>query len=363
MIIVEGPDKVGKSTLVKALRRALPGWETRHHGVPPVAPFQYFGWFAAGSRPRVIVDRLPWSEYAYGATYRNGSELSAHQWRLLELTLLANNARIVLLDDATEAIEGRWGKGADDPFAAERIGLLQGAFRDLAEGTGPVKSRVPSRTYWLPELVDPDTLRGTEEFASLVAEEKRSCATERANLLAPSLAAGNGSAFLLLGESGSDRDQRYTLDPPVPFRDGPASSYLWRALDDIRLRWWEGTFTNAACFADGYAFRDWLEAGPRFAATICLGNAARNLCAETAQITSHLGVVSTVRHPMYVRRFFYASGFGPWRDNLRDALQHASGPREAATASVEVPDAPKVNIFVDGVKLAPPLTIEHSEIL
>lgn len=334
MIIIEGPDKVGKSTLVKALRRALPGWEHRHHGVPPVSPFQYFGWFAAGARPRVIVDRLHWSELAYGATYREGSELSTHQWRLLELMLMANRAHVVLLDDATESVAARWGKGADDPFAPERIGLLQGHFTDLYEGTGRVKSHLPRQTHWLPDLVDPDTLATTEAFDNIVRAERERCNVYRSALLAPSLAMGCGTDFLLLGEAGSDRDQRYTLDPPVPFRDGPAAEYLWRALDEIGLRWWRGTYTNAANFATYKDFHEWLDAAmPWFTTTVCLGRKAEALVKGVR--SSRCGDVIHVGHPMYVRRFFYGTGYAPWRDTLRAALQHVCDPPGAGDAGAQ----------------------------
>ncbi len=329
MIIIEGPDKVGKSTLVKALKRELPDWETRHHGVPPVKPFQYFGWFVAGARPRVIVDRMHWSEVAYGTTYRAGSELTLHEWRLLELMLLANHAHVVLLDDATESIVSRWGKGADDPFAVDRVGMLQDAFSDLQTGSrDDFRSHLPSRVHWLPELVNPDTGDWTEALEELVRYERKMTDTV-GGYLAPSLAMGSGTDFLLLGEASSDRDQRYTLDPPCPFRDGPASEYLWRALDEIGLRWWRGTYTNERNFRGESDFNGWLQSRGKFQTTVCLGRVADRLAFESKRLGStHLGEIVSVPHPMFVRRFFYERGYEPWCESLRGALQHVCDARE-----------------------------------
>src|SRR5437016_14437090 len=99
MLILEGSDCVGKTSVAKTLLDLLPGCAYKHHTKPPVHPYNYFGWFLAHTGPRVIVDRLHWSEYAYGTVYRHGSQLTDHQWKYLELACLSRRATIITLID------------------------------------------------------------------------------------------------------------------------------------------------------------------------------------------------------------------------------------------------------------------------
>ena len=99
VIVVEGGDGVGKSTLVRRLAERY-GFTPVHMSIPdPVdKPFQY--WLGRivpllKTNPKgLIVDRLHWSEDVYG-TLRGGSQLSAHERWLLEGWLFAHDALMV----------------------------------------------------------------------------------------------------------------------------------------------------------------------------------------------------------------------------------------------------------------------------
>ena len=101
VIVLEGPDGSGKTTLAKKLSSEL-GWKYVHMSAPvPIdKPFDY--WWAriqtefAGSTPSgLIIDRLHPSEDVYGGLFRGGSKLTAHGRWLLEGWLDARSAFIV----------------------------------------------------------------------------------------------------------------------------------------------------------------------------------------------------------------------------------------------------------------------------
>ncbi len=96
MILTEGADGVGKTTLCESLAAEF-GYDYLHFGKPDSHPIDY--WFREGLKDvkgGTVIDRLHLSEEAYGAVYRNGSQLTDHQFWLLEGWLWARNTMIVL---------------------------------------------------------------------------------------------------------------------------------------------------------------------------------------------------------------------------------------------------------------------------
>jgi len=138
MIVIEGPDKVGKTTLADRFYKLLPGWRRVHFGVPPdgVPVFDYHVKGLAMAGPMAIVDRLHWSEYAYGLTYRGKVGYNDLQWVAMETYLASCKATMILLTDKVSSIKARW----DDPFDPGRVPELVGRFSELQMGHGEVDS-------------------------------------------------------------------------------------------------------------------------------------------------------------------------------------------------------------------------------
>lgn len=152
MILLEGVDRTGKTTVAEHLMRLLPGWSFVHQTKPDCHPFKYGMQRVANSHPRVVLDRLHWSNYAYGRVYDGSQELlDAHEWRLTELALASRGTMVVYMHDDLESILGRWGK--DEMYPPTEIPALLDHYRNLVGGAGDRKSCLPTHVATLPDLV------------------------------------------------------------------------------------------------------------------------------------------------------------------------------------------------------------------
>lgn len=328
MILIEGPDRCGKSTVAKEVMKLLPRWSYRHHTKPPVDPVAYFSWFLADARPRVVVDRLHWSDYAYGKTYDEvGMKLTPHEWRMVELALATQGTTVLLLTDAAENIVKRWGK--DEMYPVGPLNLLLERYEELADQTStPVISRLPVRYARLPELVN-DGKPTTRLLQIVAAAEQEAARSEK--LMAPSVGCGGHDAeFMVVGEApGDGRYKGGVLRPQMPFSSGRASEWLWRAFDGMGLKWWRGYFTNADAFAGPADFQDYFfDALSNVKTVLCLGAKARKLVAEAMAMMkpghAFRPVIAAVDHPAYARRFRYDE-FLEWQAEIYHAMKEHCG--------------------------------------
>jgi hypothetical protein len=312
MVILEGVDCVGKTTVAMALRRLLPGWSYRHHGVPPVAPYKYFGWFLADTHPRVIVDRMHWSEEAYGKTYRNGSQLSPSEWRNLELLALSRNAQILLLEDDPTVIADRW--DSKQEFSVSKLKQLIEEY-DNIQSFGSV---LPCIHYNMRELVED----GTPTLAlKHIAQTLRDEADHAAKFLPASVGCGSLTpTFLVLGEEPRDQMKVGGDNPQVPLGAGPSCDWLWRALDELDVPWYDGYYTNCSAFTDPHSLASYIRLlGVK--RILCLGNKALKMIEYAKEYGALWDNVRAnhVYHPAYVKRFLHDE-YSEWRDSIGQAL-------------------------------------------
>lgn len=135
MIILEGVDRVGKSSVAKALMRYLPDYKYVHCEVPPEGEHvldyhtRLLGLNDKKFDGKLIVDRLHWSEYSYGITYRSGCKYTQSQWNSLEDRLLNASAHVILMSDAVKLIRERWDE--NEQFDVAGLIRLNGLFFDL----------------------------------------------------------------------------------------------------------------------------------------------------------------------------------------------------------------------------------------
>jgi hypothetical protein len=327
MIVIEGPDAVGKSTVAELLMGLLPGWSYRHHSVPPVPSYYYYTWFLADTHPRVIVDRLHWSELAYGQTYRGASDLTPQQWRLINLCLMALDARVIVLNDDPAALEGRWNR---EPFAKAKIAELVGRFEALPSGW---ELPLVVQHFRLPDLVDmsPRDPRPTEQLLQLAASE-HARANMAAHLIPPSLGLGRlaTAGYIILGDVPSEPKQQGDLSPLLPFGTGPASEWLWRAIDELGVDAYAGYYTNASSFGSGTDLAQYLDRAQYLETIVCLGNRAKALVTDAFGTMPRSINVFHLLHPLFVQRFQH-SEFEDWRDALGEALASWRGEVTNAT--------------------------------
>jgi hypothetical protein len=312
MVLLEGTDRVGKSTVAQAMKSLLPNWGYRHHGVPPYDPFLYFGWFLADARPNTIVDRLHWSEYAYGKTYRNSAGIDEDHYRILDLMLLSQDTTVIYLEDSLEAIKARW--DPKEPFAFEKFGELKEHFEVKLYDSVQKKMRCNAK-----ELVEFPSGKPTNLLRTLCSnfEVKQSFISE---LYAPSVGLGSYEAqFVIIGE-GQDFDN-CSYQPVMPLQVGFASEWLWKSLKHENIRWWKGYYTNAFSFKDSETLDSYLENQLFHAEKIlCLGNVARDLVFGTKFWRKHPGACLVVNHPNHARRFQHRE-FDNWSNQIGTFLE------------------------------------------
>jgi hypothetical protein len=119
VVVVEGCDKVGKSTLAAGLHELL-GWPVVKFSQPALggATKEYLAALAAHDGP-FIADRFHLGESVYGPLYRKSSPMNQYDVRLIENALLDRGALLVLMEDAAENIIARF-KALSEDFAREQ---------------------------------------------------------------------------------------------------------------------------------------------------------------------------------------------------------------------------------------------------
>lgn len=310
MIIVEGLDRCGKSTVTKALLRLLPTWSYRHHTKPPMAPYGYFAGFIADARPHVIVDRMHWSEPAYGKTFRGESGLTRIDYLKLDLMCLAQDAKTLYMEDDVESIRARW----DDKemFPESGIESLKREYEAIIAG-----SPLPYIRARLPELVSDDG-RPTEALARLAA-----LADEEANqtLMAPPPSIGAGrlkdAAFFVIGPTPTLQGAEKDPDVQFPLPLGHAEEAFWECMMD-GLPWNRGYYTSASSYSTAALKRLILtpiENDKDRPVVICLGREAE----DAAKRALGPWPIVSMDHPSHGLR---TGALDKWCAEFRTAISH-----------------------------------------
>ena len=319
MIIVEGLNRCGKTTLAMELRRRLGRFSYRHTTRPmkEVGPFNYRLWQLADAHPFMIVDRCHWSDYAYahGAVFQSVLErgpglpvgrgaaggnmvpwrpidktevgLTFAEWRLLELAFMSRGATVLMLWDNADAIRSRWtdypiyrDPGADGlkRLMARYHSLLTGQGCDVeGEEPGAYTTRLRRTGLTLPEAMDEDFLRGVEVDAFTQA-------ARTGWMFPPSLGIGGPDAeFMVISDCpaagppiGVVAHSLGGSAPDVPFGRGDLDKSWWDASDRVGVDWWRGYYTWASAFRNdprqlaGYV----ATCLPKVKAVVCLGAVA-----------------------------------------------------------------------------------------
>ena len=310
MIIVEGLDRCGKSTVTRALLRLLPNWSYRHHTKPPMSPYGYFAGFIADARPQVIVDRVHWSEPVYGKTFRGESGLTRIDYLKLDLMCLAQDAKIIYMEDETEAIRSRW--DGNEMFPAEGIEKLKAEYEDVI-----LNSKLPYIRARLPELVSISgrQMESLARFASLAEED--ACTT----LMAPPPSIGAGrlkdAVFFVIGPTPTLQGAEKDPDVQFPLPLGHAEEAFWECMMD-GLPWDRGYYTSASSYSTAALKRLILtpiENDKDHPMVICLGREAE----DAARKALGPWPIVSMDHPSHGLRI---GALDKWCDEFRAVLSH-----------------------------------------
>jgi hypothetical protein len=116
IIILEGPDGAGKSTLGHSLSNHIRNMGYHHEGLPPKSGslLEHYGALLQAARQSVggvVFDRLALGERVYGPIMRNEDRLGLDGWRIFQRLIAASGAYQILCRPSYETCLKNWSSG------------------------------------------------------------------------------------------------------------------------------------------------------------------------------------------------------------------------------------------------------------
>lgn len=144
MLIIEGPDNVGKTTLAKELLRRL--WEEKrpytyaHMGLLP--PSWDFSWDYVSRMSRFIVqDRFHLGETVYGPLLCGRNRIDKDTMRWIDGYLRLKGALVVIVSSTATRIESNWDP-LREAFTLDQVLRVNHRYQEIADGTYRVGASV-----------------------------------------------------------------------------------------------------------------------------------------------------------------------------------------------------------------------------
>lgn len=177
IIVLEGPDGSGKSTIAEALYRRLHATALRQ-GPPPrglaYSTFKAMVDFAGRTPANVVIDRLHWGAWPYGNVYRGGSELEIKDILDLDDQLGEHGALLVYVRADADVLDQRIIDRGEERSEFEVASLMPDIVRyydELYEAAEENDRRGRGvRLHLLDANVFGDTEQQVDEIIALAAE-------------------------------------------------------------------------------------------------------------------------------------------------------------------------------------------------
>lgn len=277
IIILEGPDGGGKTTLARELAELL-RLEYRHEGPPPpnVNVLHHYGRLLDDARGKnVVFDRLALGERIYGPLLRGEDRLGVGGWEIFHRLVTAVDAFEVLCLPSLPVCLTNWRAKTNDLLTNTL--QVETAWAGYAHLHGVHESLFDQWVF--------DYTRAGS-FDALVCQLSAHQNTSQA--LPAQMIGSPYARTLFVGEQVGDVTG---LDLPF-FTDAGSAAYLWRAIELARLQPERIAFINAF---DRHGAPNPL---PQFERIVALGRKAEDRCEKAALVQ-----VVGVPHPQYWKRF------------------------------------------------------------
>lgn len=313
LIVVEGPDGVGKSTLVEKLAERLESHGTVHvmkAGPPRDHPLDEYvlpllGYRPTDGRTHVICDRWHLGELVYPTVLDRPTRLSTPVFRYVEMFLAGRGAVVVHVTDSPADLERVLRDRGDDLVRPEQAALMVDLFhRAVGESSLPVLA-VEARDS------SPTIVQSVVSFAlrpELVAARTSSFVTYVGAPHPRYLLVGDVRGVRRPGESLDDLARRHGLLPAFLPYENTCGEYLLRAVTSSLPK--RGTprrladvgLVNANDVDNLYGV--WSGLGRPF--VVPLGRKAEDTVRRTLPPYARTNVFADVPHPQYWKRFHYS---------------------------------------------------------
>lgn len=296
MIMLEGPDLAGKTTLAKQLTKMMRGSEILHRGPPESQdPFTEYlkpleQMYYEGRWP--VLDRWHWGETIYGPILRGRSMMDTVQQEYIEMACMRYGVSRLLLLPSYDTLMARFDEHGDDLVKREQMIAIATAYQKLE-----MDPRYSVHRTLLTD--DPFTL---SDLSHILAEAMGY--RSRANIFYewPSYIGPTRPHVLFIGEKPAESHRGEFKTAFVPYA-GTSGHHLLRCLNAVDFRGlWRDTwrafgFVNAYDGCDDFLGLWNLLECPR---VVTLGRKAFEAVYRFD--------VSPGRapHPQFARRFYHA---------------------------------------------------------
>lgn len=291
LILVEGPNASGKTTLVEKLvrhlKRRCPTDKVKviHRGPPTLHPVYEYVYPLLDYRPErgehIICDRWHWGELVYPRLLDRPTMMDVGVWRYVEMFLRSRGATVAYPYVEVSILQRRLRTRGDD-LVSPALALDESRAFTAARG----RSSLPVTILWRePVWEDIDRLLQLGKIHS----ERASVLNDLVTYVGPPQ-----PSHLLVGDTRNDRDTAPTLGPAFGPLPGTSGHYLLNSLPEDTSR----GIMNAND-VDSLA-NAWTVLGKPPVTTLGV-NATRR--ARACGIAC-----SSVPHPQFVRRFLHRYG-------------------------------------------------------
>lgn len=301
IIVIEGVDGSGKTTLARQLERE--GYRYRHHGKPAPGEdlFQTYTYAILRARGKTVFDRLHLGETVYGPVVRGVSQLQAYDVALLDRLITARGGITIICSPPYAVSRGNW-----------QVRLEGEMLQDLSSYTAVYGKYVKHADNPYYGLYDYTNRVGVESWQY------------QNDSLPPGYLGYPGAKLLVVGERVNPRKTGYR---DLPFYDrGGCSRFLTEALYETGFKECELVFTNAQDIKGKWRnLTPFLRKHPTIY-PIFLGKVAHELSNRTTipkGFNLRIGPPSNIVHPQLANRFpKYRSLFSSDLKEVYEALRY-----------------------------------------